>query len=112
MHGGETGFAHHALEHQAAGDAGADFFARLQLIARFAAMRGLQGGCAVLRLEIIGKSHRAASGLALAQRLELFTALGNELVFILRLFAGGRGIGVIGLCHGGGRFLRRKNGEF
>ena len=25
---------------------------------------------------------------------------------------GGRGIGVIGLGHGSGRFLRRKNGEF
>jgi len=42
----------------------------------------VQSRCMVSRFEIVGKSDRAACGLALAQGLQLAAALGAQLVFI------------------------------
>ena len=39
---------------------------------------------AVLGLEIVGESHALALGLGLAQGLEFFAALGDQLVLVLR----------------------------
>ena len=58
-------------------------------------MRGQQGGGVVLGLEVVGEGHALALGLGFAQRLELFAALGDELVFVL----------------GGWRVLRVRHGE-
>jgi hypothetical protein len=45
-------------------------------------MSGVQGVSVVCGFEIVGKGHCAACGLALAQGLQLGSALGDQLVFI------------------------------
>jgi hypothetical protein len=53
----------------------------------------MQGLGVVLGLEVVGESHTLAIHLGLAQGLEFFTALGDQLVFVL-----------LGNGWGGGRF--------
>ncbi len=77
----EAGLAHHALEHHAAGHAGANRRGFQRLLGGFT-MGRKQGGGLVGRFEIVGKRHRPTLLLRLAHRLELFTALSNELVFV------------------------------
>ena len=99
---GEAGLAHHALEHHAAGDAGHARF-RLELFGRLAAVGRVQVGGVLVGLEVVGKGDALAFALRLAQGLEFFAALGDQLVVVLGRGRGGAG----GMGHGAGQ-LRGK----
>ena len=81
MQRGKAGLAHHALEHHAARHFGElTFFG--QHFSRFVTMQLVQGGGVVRGFEIVGEGHALACSLTLTHDLELFAALGHELVFV------------------------------
>ncbi|MOA33915.1 hypothetical protein D3C78_1552540 [compost metagenome] len=94
MHGGETGLAHDALEHHAAAYAHAHSRG-FEGFGVLLGMRGLDGSGMVRGLEVVGEGHTTALGLGFAQAFELFAALGDQLVFVLRGGGIGCGSGVV-----------------
>ena len=77
LHGRETGLAHEALEHHAAGD-GRFHGLRLDLLVGFPAPGLVQVGCEVLAAEVVREG-----GAALSQFGELRAPLRDYLVFVL-----------------------------
>ncbi len=87
LQGAEAGLAHDALEHHAAGYLGGGAQGN-QLFCGLVVVGREQGFCFVFGLEVVGESNALTSGLLLAQCLELFTALLDQLVFVLRCGSG------------------------
>jgi len=81
LHGGETGFAHHALQHHAAGHADLHRL-RLQHLVIEAAELGMQGIGMKIRLEIVGESGSAAGPGGFTDRFQFFATLRHHVVFV------------------------------
>jgi hypothetical protein len=100
LQGAEAGFAHDALEHHAACNLGGSAQGH-QFFSGLFAVGFKQLGGFVFGLKVVGEGNALAIGLLLAQYLELFAALQNQLVFVLgRQCRRGRGRGRGGVRHG------------